>query len=781
MEKLNALISNLKISDQENPFKTKDLATFASLLKSGHFKRIVVLTGAGISVNAGIPDFRSKGGLYETLKKKGYPKPEKIFDLSEFKRNPSLFYEVGGELDTAGCNPTLTHYFLTLLHSKGLLCEVFTQNIDSLELKAGLPRSKLVQAHGHFNSCHCTSCGRENDVDSMMEHLRQKQVYKCSQCDGVVKPDVVFFGEKLPAAFTEAVVDIPSADLLIVVGTSLVVYPFASLASMVRKGTPRVYITKKLETVGDFQFKNAEVPDVAFEYDCDEFFRTLADECGWGAELDKLIKNEAYIGALDLGTGSVRFMVFDKQGRRQAAHQIDLKQYFPGPNMHEQDPEDYVQLAKVCMEEVSKQIDVELLKSVGITNQRETIVAWDKETGAALHRAIIWDDARTADICEEFESMLEVVRSKTGLPISTYFSATKIVWLMRNVSAVADAVASGRCLFGTVESWVIWKLTAEAAHVTDVSNASRTMIMNLKGEWDQELLEIFVIPLHTLPRIVSSAEIYGHFKDGPFKGVPLSGALGDQQSALLGHRCLEPGTGKCTYGTGAFLLINTGDEAVVSTSGMLTTVFGQFGQGKKIRYALEGAVECAGSAVKWMMNSLELFKSFEELDRILQDFPDSQGVYCVPALSGLFAPYWDSSATGVFSGLTQHTKKGHLVRAVIEGIAFRTAELVKSIEKDTGNHTEVLNVDGGMTLNQFFMQVQADLAQVVLEIPVEADITALGAAFCGGIGAGVFNSVESLRDIKKEVRSRVEPGTKDVETRWKGWENAVKKALSSRI
>ena len=781
MEKLNDLIANLKISDQENPFKTKDLPTLASLLKSGHFKRIVVMTGAGISVNAGIPDFRSKGGLYETLKQKGYPKPEKIFDLSEFKRNPSLFFEAGSELDTAGRQPTLTHYFLTLLQSKGILLNVFTQNIDSLELKAGLPRSKLVQAHGHFNSCHCTECGHESDIDSFMEHLKAKRVFKCSLCDGVVKPDVVFFGEKLPEAFTQSVDNLTMADLLIVVGTSLVVYPFASLATMVSKGTPRVYITKKLEAVGDFQFKKPEVPDLAFESDCDEFFRQLADQCGWGADLDKLMKNEAYIGALDLGTGSVRFMVFDKQGKRQAAHQVDLKQYFPGPNMHEQDPEDYIELAKVCMEEVSKHIDASLLKSIGITNQRETIVAWDKETGAPLHRAIIWDDARTADICQEFDSLLEVVRSKTGLPISTYFSATKIVWLMRNATAVADAVARGQCLFGTVESWVIWKLTSEAVHVTDISNASRTMLMNLKGEWDQELLEIFFVPLHTLPKIVSSAEIYGHLSSGPFQGAPLSGALGDQQAALLGHRCLDQGSGKCTYGTGAFLLINTGDQPVASTSGMLTTVFGQFGKNKKIRYALEGAVECAGSAVKWMMNSLELFSSFDELHRVLQEFPDSQGVYCVPALSGLFAPYWDSSATGVFSGLTQHSRKGHLVRAVVEGVAFRTAELVKSIEKDTGKRTEVLNVDGGMTLNQYFMQEQADIAQVVLEIPAEADITALGAAFCGGVGAGVFNSVESLREIPKEVRSRVEPRTKDVEARWRGWENAVKKSLSTRI
>jgi glycerol kinase len=780
MEKLNDLISKMKISENPNPFTSKDLPTLANLLKSGHFKRIAVMAGAGISVNAGIPDFRSKGGLYETLKKKGLPKPEAVFNLSTFQKNPSLFYEVGGELDTSDREPTLTHYFFRLLENKGILMKVFTQNIDSLELRANLSNSKLVQAHGHFNSCRCISCKVEGDIDLMLWHLKEKTVYLCPICQDPVKPDVVFFGEQLPKEFTESVTDLPTADLLIVVGTSLVVYPFASLITMVRKGIPRVYVSKNIENVGNFEFRNNDVPDLAFDLDCDSFFRQLADLCGWGEELDKLIRNESLLGALDFGTGSVRFMVFDKEGTRKAAHQVDLKQHFPAPNMHEQDAEEYLALASECLEAVSKSIDISLLKAIGITNQRETIIAWDKETGLPLHRAIIWDDARTSSICSEFQDKSDLIRSKTGLPVSTYFSSTKIIWLIRNVPSVSEALSSSRCLFGTVETWAIWSLTKEKVHVTDISNASRTMLMNLDGTWDDELLSLFQIPKTSLPKIVSSAEIFGHLASGPLAGVPLSGALGDQQSALLGHRCLDPGSGKCTYGTGAFLLANTGDKPVMSTSGLLTTVYGKFGKRKKIQYALEGAVECAGSAVKWMMNSLGFFNSFEELHRILEDFPDNEGVFCVPALSGIFAPYWNNQATGVFNGLTQHTKKGHLVRAVVEGIAFRTAELVRCIVKDTQVPVLVLSVDGGMTNNHFFMQEQADLAQVQLEIPSEKDITALGAAFCAGIGVGVFANVDCLRKVRKNVEKTVLPRNNDVEGRWKGWDEAIKKCLMNR-
>lgn len=781
MEKLNELISKLNISENPNPFKTKDINTLAELLKASHFKKIAVMVGAGISVSAGIPDFRSKGGLYETLKAKGHPKPEIVFDLGTFRKNPSLFYTVGGELDTSDKEPTLTHYFLKLLEDKGILMNVFSQNIDSLEVKAGLSSDKLVQAHGHFNSSHCIECDKEGDIEVLFDHLKKQTVYYCESCSNPIKPDVVFFGEQLPDDFGSKAATLPQADLLIIIGTSLVVYPFASLVNMVRKGIPRIYINKHIEQVGNFSPKKSDIPDIAFESESDSFLRELCNLCGWSEDLDKLLKNEAYLGSLDIGTGSVRFIVFDKSGNRVNSHQIDLKQHFPGSNMHEQDPNEYLSLAFECIAQVSQSIDTTLIRSIGITNQRETIIAWDKSTGQPFHNAIIWDDARTIEICEEFKHLESKVRSKTGLPISTYFSATKMVWLIRNIPSISEALKSQNCLFGTVESWVLWNLTETKVHVTDVSNASRTMLMNLNGEWDSELLEVFGIPLEALPKIVSNAEVYGKLNKGPLKGVPLAGAIGDQQSALLGHICLAPGSLKCTYGTGAFLLMNTGETPVQSTSGLLTTVYCQFGKGKKIQYALEGAVECAGSAVKWMMNNLQLFKSYSELENILNFVEKSDGVYCVPALNGIFAPYWNSGATGIFTGLTQHSTKGHLVRAVMEGIAFRTAEIIKSMKSDCQVEVSRLSVDGGMTENKFFMQEQADLAQVDLEISAEKDITALGAALCAGIGIGVYGNVKSLQKLQKKVEVSLRPRTSQVAERWVGWENAVKKCLYTKL
>lgn len=782
MESVGAMMSNLSLGDNKtSPFESKDIGGLGKLLKEGRFKKIALMVGAGISVNAGIPDFRSKGGFYDKLKAKGYKSPEVVFDISTFRKNPQLFYEVAGDLDTTELKPTLTHYFFRLLSEKGLLLKCFSQNIDGLELDAGLNKNQLVQAHGHFRSAHCSKCGKKCNADLVIAHMRSKTVYFCDQCQGPVKPDVVFFGESLPSEFEEGVKVLDDADLLLIIGTSLLVYPFASLAQMVKKNTPRVFINKNAETTQGFWFKDPKSADMALIGDCDEIIGEIAKICGWKEELDSMVKNVSYLGALDFGTGSTRFILFDNEGNKIAMHQMEITQHFPESNMHEQEPLEYISTAYTCIENALSNINLSQVKAVGITNQRETIIAWDKTTGQPLHRSIIWDDTRTGEICAEFKPHEEKIREKTGLPVSTYFSATKIVWLIRNVPAVSQAITENKCLFGTVESWVLWNITEEKVHITDISNASRTMIMNLQGYWDDELLDIFGIPKSTLPCIKSTAEVYGHFAQGILKGTPLSGSLGDQQAALLGHQCLDPGTAKCTYGTGAFLLMNTGNKPQISKNGLLTTVYGKFGPLSETLYALEGAVECAGSAVKWMMNSLGFFSTYKELETLASSVPNTGGVYCVASFSGIFAPYWDNEAQGVIVGLSQHSTKAHIARAVLEGICFRTAEVIKAMNQDSGIIVKVLSVDGGMTNNSLVLNEQAEIADVNVEVPEEKDLTALGAALAAGVGVNVFKSVESLRRIKKRVEKVVISNHNSTEERWKKWNVAVKKALSQKI
>lgn len=778
-DKIIDRFANLDISEpkKSNPFEAKDLASVAKLLSAGYFQKIALMIGAGVSVNAGIPDFRSKGGLYESLKKKGFPKPEIVFDINLFKDDPTLFYEVGSELDLTDKTPTLTHYFFRLLEKKGILLKLYTQNIDSLELRAGVSRNKIMQAHGHFDSAHCINCRKQADIRELKKHLKNKTVYKCIHCGRPVKPDVVFFGEKLPAEFYSDTWLLEDADLLIVIGTSLVVHPFASLVDIVRRGTPRILINKYIENANSFKFNKEEVPDLAFEGDCDEILKNLADLCGWSKELNDLIANVSYLGALDFGTGSTRFIVYDNKGRQISKHQIDLSQHFPSENMHEQDPLEYITGAQLCIEQACKGLDVSLIKGIGITNQRETIVCWDRNTGMPLYNAIIWDDARTADICNEFSKSAEKIKEKTGLPLSTYFSASKIVWLIRNVPSVSKAVLDSNCMFGTVETWAIYKLTKEKKYLTDVSNASRTMLMNLKGYWDEELLDLFGIPLNALGKIVSCAEEYGKISTGVLENVPITGAIGDQQSALLGHHCFDKGDTKCTYGTGAFLLMSTGYEPQVSNNGLITTVYGRLGEEEEIQYALEGSVECAGSLVKWMMNQLGFFSTYEELETLAASVPDAGGVYFVPSLSGIFAPYWKSDARGMLTGISQHTTKAHIIRSILEGVCFRTAEIINALSKDSNVSINTLSVDGGMTNNKLFVQLQADISGISVEIPQEKDLTALGAAYAAGIGSGVYRSVEDIKKIPKSIENVTKPAKTSQSEKWVNWKDAISRCL----
>lgn len=775
-------LRNLNMADdsEKNPFfQGKDLENVAKVIASGRFKKIALMVGAGISVNAGIPDFRSKGGLYDTLRQQGFPKPEMVFDIELFKKNPEIFYKVAGMLDTSEAVPTLTHYFFKLLEDKGLLLKCYTQNIDGLEIEAGVSKGKLMQAHGHMGAARCIRCKKEVSLSEFQRHVKEKTVFYCEVCveKHPIKPDVVFFGDPMPADFGQSVEELENTDLLIITGTSLAVHPFASLVHIVPKGTPRILINKYLENTYSFKFNDENVPDIAFEGDCDTIFRSLADLCGWGADLTKLIQNTSYIGALDFGTGSTRFMIFDNNSNKISMHQQEITQSFPNSGMHEQDPLEYLSGALECIEKACENIDISLIKTIGISNQRETIIAWDTSTGLPLYPAIIWDDTRTSEICAEFSSLQDLVKEKTGLPISTYFSATKIIWLMRNVPAVQQAISENRCKFGTLESWVIYKLTKEKKIITEVSNASRTMIMNLLGFWDEELLEKFGIPLSSLPEIRSSSEEYGHLASGVLNGVRITGALGDQQAALLGHHCLDVGSAKCTYGTGAFLLMNTGETAKMSKNGMLTTVFGRFGPEQTILYALEGAAECAGSAVQWMKNQLGLIQSYEELENLVATVNSSAGTYFVPALSGLFAPYWNNQAKGVLVGLTQHTTKAHIARAVLEGICFRTAEIIKALQQDLEKSVKTLSVDGGMTKNEFFIKQQVEIAGVSMEVPEEKDLTALGAALVAGIGAGVYKDLNALRKIGKKIEKKFSPQALPSESHWTGWEKAVKKCL----
>jgi glycerol kinase len=455
-----------------------------------------------------------------------------------------------------------------------------------------------------------------------------------------------------------------------------------------------------------------------------------------------------YVGALDQGTTSTRFIIFDRFGNPAALAQKEHEQICARPGWVEHDPEEiWFRTQQVVAEAMAqKQLGPKDLAAIGITNQRETTVLWDRKTGRRVHNALVWQDTRVGEMVAELAGAggLDRFRAQTGLPLSTYFSSLKIRWLLENIPGVRERAEAGEILFGTIDSFLVWRLTG-GLHVTDCTNASRTQLMNLQTlDWDPELLRHFGIPRQMLPEIRSSSEVYGHAELEAVKGVPIAGILGDQQAALMGQACFRSGEAKNTYGTGCFLLMNTGPTIVPSRFGLLTTVAFRMGTHAPL-YALEGSVAITGALVQWVRDNFGLIRESSEIEVLAGTVEDNGGVYFVPAFSGLYAPYWKHTARGVIAGLTRHSNKGHLARAVLEATAFQTREVLEAMERDAGIPLRVLRVDGGMVGNELLMQFQADMIGREVVRPAVQETTALGAAYAAGLATGFFEGLDELR------------------------------------
>ncbi|MBA2739907.1 MAG: glycerol kinase GlpK [Nocardioidaceae bacterium] len=496
-----------------------------------------------------------------------------------------------------------------------------------------------------------------------------------------------------------------------------------------------------------------------------------------------------YVGAVDQGTTSTRFMVFDHSGNEVARHQLEHEQILPRAGWVEHDPAEIWTHTREVIEAALREADLTAadLVALGITNQRETTVVWDQTTGEPLCNAIVWQDTRTDAIAAALErdGHGDTIRHKTGLPPATYFAGGKIKWILDNVDGVRAAATNGDALFGTTDSWLVWNLTGGVdggVHVTDVTNASRTMLMDLQTlDWDDELLALFGIPRSMLPEIRSSSEPGGYgstLSAGPLGGeVAITGILGDQQAATVGQVCFSPGEAKNTYGTGNFMLLNTGTEIVRSQAGLLTTVCYRFG-GDAAVYALEGSIAVTGSAVQWLRDQLGIIASAAQSESLAQEVDDSGGVCFVPAFSGLFAPHWRADARGAIVGLSRFTTKAHLARATLEAICYQSRDVAEAMESDSGVHLDVLKVDGGVTANDLCMQIQADILGVPVSRPVVAETTALGAAYAAGLAVGFWQHTDELRENWNESK-RWEPQWSD-EQRSAGhaqWQKAVSKTL----
>jgi glycerol kinase len=462
------------------------------------------------------------------------------------------------------------------------------------------------------------------------------------------------------------------------------------------------------------------------------------------------VKN--YIGAIDQGTTSTRFIVFDQSARIAAAAQKEHEQIFPNPGWVEHDALEIQRRTEEVIAEALEQrrLRASDLAAIGITNQRETTVLWDRRTGNPVANAIVWQDTRVAEDVARFAGKggRDRFRQQTGLPLSTYFTSLKLRWLLENVPGAREKAVAGDLLFGNIDTFLLWNLTGGpqgGVHVTDVTNASRTQLLNLLTlDWDEKLLRAFGIPRAVLPRVRSSSEVYGEAKLNAVAGVPITGILGDQQAALVGQACFRPGEVKNTYGTGCFLLMNTGERPVPSNFGLLTTVAYKFGSGAA-HYALEGSVAITGALVQWLRDNLGIIGKSADVEPLARTVEDNGGVYFVPAFSGLYAPYWKENARGVIAGLTRYANKGHLARAVLEATAFQTREVVEAMEKDSRIGLANLRVDGGMVANDLLMQFQADILNREVVRPVIQETTALGAAYAAGLAVGFFSGLEELR------------------------------------
>lgn len=492
---------------------------------------------------------------------------------------------------------------------------------------------------------------------------------------------------------------------------------------------------------------------------------------------------QKYILALDQGTSSSRAIVFDHEGRICATAQKEFPQHFPKPGWVEHDPKDiWSSEASVIAEAITSMgINGLNIAGIGITNQRETTIVWDAETGEPVYNAIVWQDRRTSEYCDSLkeQNLTGFIMEKTGLIIDAYFSATKIRWILENVPGARDRAEAGKLRFGTVDTWLLWNLTRGECHMTDVSNASRTMLFNIHTlNWDEDLMKLFGIPMSMLPEVHSSSEIYGYTKTTIFAHkVPVAGIAGDQQAALFGQMCTTPGSVKNTYGTGCFLLMNSGTKPITSSHNLLTTIAWKIGD--TVNYALEGSIFVGGSVVQWLRDGLGIIKSSSEIESLAMTVPDNGGVYFVPALTGLGAPYWDQYAKGTICGLTRGTTAAHIARAALEGIAFETMDIVNAMEHDAGIKLAELKVDGGASRNNLMMQFQADILGTKVIRPKVTETTAMGACYLAGLATEYW---DSLDDIKRQwnadkVFEPLAPAEKVLKLK-EGWANAIGRTLT---
>lgn len=492
---------------------------------------------------------------------------------------------------------------------------------------------------------------------------------------------------------------------------------------------------------------------------------------------------QQYILSFDQGTTSSRAIVFDKNGAIFSTAQKEFTQIFPQPGWVEHDANEiWSTQIGVAAEAITKAgLSIQHIAAIGITNQRETTVVWDKKTGIPVYNAIVWQDRRTADYCDQLKAAghAKLIQEKTGLIVDAYFSATKVKWILDNVAGARERAMNGELLMGTIDTWLVWKLTNGQVHVTDVSNASRTMLYNIHSlQWDQDLLERFSIPAAMLPQVKSSSEIYGYTQSIlTSHPVPIAGIAGDQQAALFGQQCTQPGMVKNTYGTGCFMLMNTGEKPVASTNQLLTTIAWQVNG--VTHYALEGSVFIAGAVVQWLRDGLKIIRTSAEIETLAGEVSSAEGVYVVPAFAGLGAPYWNQHARGTIVGITRGTTSAHIARAAVESIAFQTMDVLKAMEADSGISIKELRVDGGATVNNMLMQFQADLLQTAVVRPTTVETTALGAAYLAGLAVGFWSSVSEIQSIwEKDRVFSPEMSLADRDALAAGWAKAVGAAMS---
>lgn len=497
------------------------------------------------------------------------------------------------------------------------------------------------------------------------------------------------------------------------------------------------------------------------------------------------MNEKKYILALDQGTTSSRAIVFDHNGQICSVAQKEFTQYFPKPGWVEHDANEIWSSEASVIAEAITQIDIngKDIAAIGITNQRETTIVWDIDTEEPIYHAIVWQDRRTAEFCDKLKAqgLVDKIREKTGLIIDPYFSGTKIKWILDNVPGARERAEKGKLRFGNVDSWLIWRLTRGTVHVTDVTNASRTMLFNINTlQWDDDLLKLLDIPRSMMPEVKSCSEVMAHTKTTIFAHeIPIAGVAGDQQAALFGQMCVDPGAIKNTYGTGCFVMLNIGDKPILSKNGLLTTVAWKIGD--KVNYAFEGSIYVGGSVVQWVRDGLDFIKSSSEIEELASSVPDSGGVYFVPALTGLGAPYWDPYARGLICGITRGTTRAHIARAALDGIAFQTYDIAQAMAKDINTPLTELKVDGGASRNNLLMQFQANLLGINVVRPKITETTALGAAYLAGLAVGYWDSIDELRK-QWQVERTFEPvkDSLEIEEAKKGWADAVKRTLTQK-